>query len=103
MYEYYLKVISNEHMLYLNELAELYNIYSLSNKPHTKLLKAIILDYLDYNHLSYCPVFYNTKNGLKEVFSKDIYEPAIEKFKKLYINGVYISNNNKFNFRIGEN
>lgn len=99
MYEYYLKVLSDEHMLYLNELAEIYDIYSLNNKPHTKLLKAIILDYLQENCIEYCPIFYNTKNGLKEVFSKEIYIPAIDRFNSLSKDGIYISYYNKFNFK----
>lgn len=99
MYEYYLKVVSNEHMLYLNELAELYDLYSLSGKPHIKLLKAIILDYLQENCIEYYPIFYNSKNGLKEVFSHEVYMPAIERFNSLHKDGVYISCNNKFNFK----
>ena len=97
-YTYYLQVFSDEHMLFASEIAELYQVYSSSGKPHHKLIKTVILDYIINNNLNYMPIFYETKNGLREVFPREYYEPALI---SLLTNSksVYISNKNKkFNF-----
>lgn len=80
MYTYYLAVRSNEHMLFAKELAEKYGIYSSTGNPHNKLIKVVIIDYLIENNIPYRPLFYETKSGLREVFSQILYEPAFERF-----------------------
>ena len=94
LFDYYMKITSNEHMLYASEIAKMYNINSTTGKPHYSLVKTVIVDYMKDNNFEYIPLFYNTKNGLKEVFSKKHYEPAIS---KLLANGKceYKSLNNK--------
>ena len=94
IYKYYIQVFSDEHMLFASELAEVYGIYSLSDKPHYALVKTAITDYIDNNNIKHMPIFYETKKGLREVFPREYYEPAL---KSLLTNseGVYISNKNK--------
>lgn len=77
LFTYYARVYSHEHMLFCKEIAELYNILDKSGKPsHTKVGK-IIKSYISENNINYCSLYYETRNGLREVFPKEIYENAI--------------------------
>lgn len=103
MYTYYLAVNSYEHMLFAKELAMKYNVYSLTNNPHNKLVKAVITDYLIENNIEYRPLFYETKNGLKEVFSQIHYKPAFERFMNCIVDNKYTSLNKiTYNFKSDE-
>lgn len=84
LYDYYIKVNSYEHMLNCYELAKMYRIYTTeSDKPHSRFVAALIKQY--YNeHPDEPKVFYNTKNGMMQVFPKKIYEPILEKIIKEY-------------------
>lgn len=77
LFDYYMKITSNEHMLYASEISELYGIQSSTGRPHHSLVKTVIVDYMKSNNIEYIPLFYETKNGLREVFSKEHYEPAM--------------------------
>lgn len=100
MYTYYLAINSNEHMLFAKELAEKYSIYSSTGNPHNKLIKAIIIDYLIDNNMPYRPLFYETKNGLREVFSRTLYEPAFKRFLNKASDNKYTSlNKTKYYFK----
>ncbi len=85
MFEYYTPVYSEEHCLYISEIAELYGIYSLAGKPHIKLVKALIDDYIKtqkrYNH-----IFYETSRGLRECYPFTIYDPSISTFLNRHSN-----------------
>lgn len=78
-YRYYITLDSNEHMLYADEIAALYNIYSNTNKHHGRLVKALILDYLEERGIKYMPINFLTKYGMKEVFPAHHYVPALER------------------------
>lgn len=100
MYKFYLEIKTEEHMLYAKEIAEIYGLYSLNGNPHSTLMKIIILDYLKENQIDYIPIFYNSRNGLKEVFPAKYYAPAFKIFlSKINYNNTYISlNGKKYNF-----
>nr|DAV25184.1 MAG TPA: hypothetical protein [Caudoviricetes sp.] len=96
MYKFYLEIKTEEHMLYPKEIAEAFGLYSMNGKPHSILIKAIILDYLESKQIEYTPIFYNSRNGLKEVFSAKYYMPALQlHLSKANHNNVYISQNGK--------
>lgn len=96
MYKVYLEIQTEEHMLYAKEIAEAYGLYSLNGNPHYTLMKIIILDYLKENDIEYMPLFYDSRNGLKEVFPAKYYMPAFKLFfSKAKYNNTYISLNGK--------
>jgi hypothetical protein len=96
MYKFYLEIKTEEHMLYPKEIAEAFGLYSMNGKPHSTLTKVIILDYLESNQIEYMPIFYNSKNGLREVFAAKHYIPALKlHLSKTSHNNMYVSLNGK--------
>ena len=78
---YYAQVETEEHMLYCYEIAIKYNIYSLSNKPHDRLVSALLKSY--YNeHTDLPKYYYNASRGLNQVYPAFIYEKAVYDFIK---------------------
>ena len=82
MYSYFIEIQSDEHMLYAKEIAAAYNILDKNNQPDYKLVGKIIKDYLKDKQITYQDKYYNTKYGLKKVYPYDIYNSAIEFYKK---------------------
>lgn len=80
-YTYYVSVESEEHMLYLTEIAEKYGLM-LAGKPRTRLVSSIVRKYIRENHPEYEPHYYETRHGLREVFSEKVYKPAMDKYIK---------------------
>lgn len=92
MYKYYQEYNSEEHMLFACEIAYTYNLYpdeyydesvdikerlkvkkSTENKIHKKMR-----EYIKDNNIDYIPCYTQTKNGLKKVYPKRIYEEVIK-------------------------
>ena len=101
MYKYYYGFESDEHMFFAKEIAEGFGVFTINNNPHSLLIKAMIVDFLLESNIKYKAIFFETKNGLREVFMKEHYIGAYLRFKERCSNGIYISNNNKkYNFKL---
>lgn len=101
MYEFYALIKTDEHMLYPSEIAEMFGIYSSTCKPHSTLIKQIVLDYLKESNIPYQAIYFNSRHGLKEVFSREHYAPALERFKLIADENKYRSiNNRSYYFKI---
>lgn len=86
MYTYYKAVKTEEHMLYPTEIAELAGLYSLSGKPATMLVSAILSEYIS-NIEGYEQYYYLIKGGKQnKVYPKNVYVPAIVNFLSKLIN-----------------
>jgi hypothetical protein len=75
-------VKSEEHMLYTKEIASIYDLYLPNGDPRQKLVSNILKDYIKKNIENYERIYYETRYGLREVFSASIYEPAMEAYFK---------------------
>jgi hypothetical protein len=81
VYRYWRPVYSTEHYLLLNEIAQLWNLYSTRGKRksrHTLLTTTILQKYCEMNEIQ--PVYYETRYGLKAVYSREVYEGAYRWF-----------------------
>ncbi len=77
-YTYYMEVNSYEHMLNAYEIAKLYNLKTLTGKPHNRLAARLLSEYnKKYNDPK---LYYQTKTGLMRVWSASIYRPIFDKF-----------------------
>lgn len=89
---YYEEVEHKEHMLYAKEIARTLGIYSVNDKIHSTLVKKICEKYrkeLNKNKLYYC-----TKNGLAQVYDKEIIIKVINCLdnSKIYKDAIRIIN-----------
>jgi hypothetical protein len=92
MYKYFKgeEVELEEHMLYLKEIAQLYSFYSYSEanekgevsirRPHSRLIKEIINEYMSDNNIIEEGYYYQTSKGLARVYPRHIYHVAIVDF-----------------------
>lgn len=78
-YKYYMEVTSHEHMLNAYEIAKLYNINTLTGKPHNRLVARMLTE---YNKKYGDPkLYYKTAKGdLMRVWPKYVYESIFNKF-----------------------
>ena len=77
-YKYYMEVHSYEHMLNAYEIAKLYNIKTLTDKPHNRLVARMLSEYnKKYNDPK---LYYQTKTGLMRVWPKSVYEKVFNEF-----------------------
>lgn len=81
MYTYYIKVESEEHMLFASEIAKAFNLYSESNKPHIKLISTAIKHILKKESFT-GSIYYQTKGSLRQVYPSSIYLKAIDYIEK---------------------
>jgi hypothetical protein len=105
MYTYYIELNSDEHMLFLKEIAQLYRLYSnVSNTPHSKLVKAIMEEYLIIQKKPKPPnIFWGYP--LKQVWPASHYHPAMKWFLKKVrgkVSSYTFSNGKTYNFSIRE-
>lgn len=75
-YKYYKEVISEEHMLFANEIAQKYNIYSVNNKPATMFVSSVLKDFIIASGED--QLMYQTVRGLTNVYPKRIYEQVMK-------------------------
>jgi hypothetical protein len=80
-YKYYVPVESEEHMLFLKEIAAIYGL-TLAGKPRTRLVSSIIRKHIRLNYPEYVCHYYETRYGLCEVFSEKVYKPAMDAYMK---------------------
>jgi hypothetical protein len=102
-YEYYVKIASEEHMLYASEIANLYGIKTLANDPHTKLVTAILEAYAREQDIDLSEIYYYARYP-NRVYPVSFYYPAIQWFREQVSNSTrrdyYVFYNGKgFNFR----
>lgn len=77
-YKYYMEVNSHEHMLNAYEIAKLFNIKTLTGKPHNRLVARMLSE---YNKKYEDPkLYYQTKTGLMRVWPSSVYRPLFTKF-----------------------
>ena len=82
MYTYYKKIEKEEHMLYASEIALMFNLYSVNDKPATNFVSALLGEYIKDNKLEEDQLYYVTSKGfVTKVYPKDIYFKAIKKLK----------------------
>lgn len=83
MYQYFVPVCSEEHYLNKTEIASLYGLYSVSGKPHNRVISALFNMYLIDQQFYYLTAMGN----MMEVFPKSYYEPIMTQFlQKLNFN-----------------
>ena len=70
------EVISSEHMLSATEIAEMYSLYTLNNKPNAKLVTVIIRDYFKDDEDIY-EYYYPHSHGVMRVYPYRIYSVAL--------------------------
>lgn len=75
---FYKEVELTEHLLYANEILELYPIFSETGKEH-KIAMCAMLD-----SLSQDKYYYNARNGLKRAYSRTVYLTAINTFEEAF-------------------
>lgn len=77
LYTYFTPVISDEHMLYANEIAVKYNIVTKTGKEATSFVSA----YLKYLAAIFKEkeLYYVTSHGPARVYRKAFYEKAMER------------------------
>lgn len=98
MYKYYQEVEKEEHMLFAAEIAELLQLKSLTNKPFRIFVSAFLNDVRERSGRP--RLFYNTKHGLTQVFSK---EDIFILMEKLYESLEHSMNNdNQIQIRVKE-
>lgn len=73
-FTYLLEVESNEHMLYAKEIGELYGLSS-------QKIAALISSYAEKANIEVPRLYFNTRNGIKRVYPKDIWRPAMAGFE----------------------
>lgn len=103
MYIYYQPVANEEHMLYASEISTLYGIVTESGKPASRVVSHYLKKYCVLHKIM--PLFYPTKNGLTQVYSREIYANAMREFisnAKYQTLLEYSINNKKFKFMIKE-
>lgn len=84
MYTYYQKFESEEHMLFSHEIADIYNkIYRLIG-TNLELTDRKVISIISKYHKKYLmqqeKFYYNTRNGLRRVYSRDIVDEAIREY-----------------------
>lgn len=103
MYTYYIKVHSEEHMLYLKEIAKLYGIYTLNDVPNSKIVTAILQEYASIQKKIYPEIYWESR-ALMRVYPYEQYHPAMTWFldlvSKTNITSYRFSNNKNYNFVI---
>lgn len=84
MHTYYKEIKIEEHMLYPSEIAQIAGLYSLSDKPATLLVSAILQEHIKTLD-NYEQYYYVTKNNKNKVYSMEVYKPAMLNFFKSLI------------------
>ena len=84
-YIYYRPIESTEHMLYANEIADIYNQFFkhvdiISPKEVHNLIKSFCMKH----EIACGKYYYATRNGLKKVYPKCIYHPAMMEYAKTF-------------------
>lgn len=82
MYIYYEQVELEEHMPYAKEICEVFRIHNENGKNHSRFMIMYLNDYAKKIDPDYRKLYYQTKNGLVQVFPRTIYEPAIKNLLK---------------------
>lgn len=77
---YFKLVKDKEHYLLAKEIAQVFNIKSLSGKYHSQLVSAILKQYIKDKDLEEFYCFSPTKQKFYNVYPKSIYILAITKF-----------------------
>ena len=78
MFNYYIQVNSEEHMLYANEIARLYKINTIEGKPHKNFVSKYLEWYADNYISDYYQLYYQTRYGLTKVYPQSLYQPAMK-------------------------
>jgi hypothetical protein len=76
MYTYFLKWESEEHLLYFREIAVLYGLYTLKKEPNSKLIGAMLRNYV--YEVKFPEVYWSFPQ--KRVYPHAQYDPAVKHF-----------------------
>jgi hypothetical protein len=76
IYQYYTPYVSEEHMLYFGEIAQVFGILTSKGEPHNRFVAAAFRDY-EKEIGQTLPQYYYMGNSLMRVYPKDQYVPAI--------------------------
>lgn len=98
LYTYWEEKKSNEHYLLAHEIAQIFNIFSMSGKPHTILVGALLRDYIQSHGLK--QYYYCSRQKMLPVFPQEVYSPAINILSQAN-NTITICNKN-YKFKKGE-
>jgi hypothetical protein len=81
-YIYLQPVELEEHMLFATEIAEIYTerLKYTSMRATPSEVHSIIKKYYERRQIEIPRFYYPTKKGVTRVYSKDIYEPAMEDY-----------------------
>ena len=73
-YKYWQPVVLEEHRLYAKEVAEMWGVYSTSDKLHVKMVHAILSEEEYFARKN--PLYFQTKNGLVRCFGHETISKA---------------------------
>lgn len=79
MYTYYQKIQKEEHMLYADEILEIFKAYLPVDTTPKKIHSIISKHCKEYNKED-PNLYYNTRGGLKKVYPQDLWYPALVKY-----------------------
>ena len=69
-YKYYKQIESEEHMLFITEIAKTYHVDPLTTRK-------VIKEYAKKKNIVIEPLYYNTSRGLTRVYPSSLFEPAM--------------------------
>lgn len=99
-YKYWMPVAKDEHRLYASEVAKMWGIYSINDKPHIKMITTILSEEEYFARQN--PLYFQTRNGLVRCFGHDIVLKGYHRMitfseeKKNY--SLYENNGHKFKY-----
>ena len=103
-YKYWQPVVLEEHRLYAAEVAKLWGIYSVNDKPHSKMIHAILAEEEYFARQN--PLYFQTRNGLVRCFGHDIVLKGYHRMMTFTQEGpnylVYENNGHNFKFTMKE-
>ena len=77
--KYYLEIESEEHMLNAYELAKLYNIRTLKDKPHSHFVARLVKEYKLAHKVDFNCYYRTSKGDMMMVIPSSIWRPLLDK------------------------
>lgn len=103
VYEYYIKTVSEEHMLYLKEIANRYGFYSMTGSPHSRLVNEIMNEYWTIQKRTFPEIYWG---NFYRVWPYEQYDPAMKWFidivRRVNTTQYTFSNGKTYNFILRE-
>lgn len=88
MYKYFQEITSEEHCEFAYEIAYMYGLMPAVHTPSEKrkaenIVHKEIKKHLEKNNIDFIPLYYQTSKGLKKVYPREIWLPAMNKYSMI--------------------